>query len=152
VKSSEIAVEAARPQDVEVLATLFEAYRAFYRRAPDPDAARSFVAERVAAGDTRFFLARAGREVVGFVHLVPSFDTLAMSPMWLLEDLFVLPERRRRGVGDALLRHAESFARASGASRLTLSTAHTNRVAQRRYEASGYRHDEEFRTYHRSLR
>jgi ribosomal protein S18 acetylase RimI-like enzyme len=142
----------AAVDDVEGLADLFDAYRRFYGRSADVTSARCYVQERLTDGPTRFFVERKEREVRGFVHLLPSFDTLAMRPMWILEDLFVEPSARGEGIGAALLTHAEQFAREAGASRLTLSTAHTNVVAQRLYERHGWVLDTEFRHYHRSLR
>ncbi len=75
-----------------------------------------------------------------------------MTDAWILEDLFVDPNARRCGIGSALLRHTESFARRVGATRLSLATAHTNTQAQRLYEAHGYRLNDTFRTYTLSLR
>ena len=80
---------AANAGDVPQLAALFDAYRQFYGRAGDAGAARRYVGERL-AGPTRFFVDREGEQLRGFVHLLPSFDTLAMRPMWILEDLFVI--------------------------------------------------------------
>lgn len=93
--------------DVKPLAKLFDAYRRFYHRSADLDAAQEFVEQRVANGPTRFFVARNRSDLAGFVHLLPSFDTLAMKPSWILEDLYVEPEFRNAGVGAALLRHAD---------------------------------------------
>ncbi len=138
-------------EDVDKLAQLFDAYRRFYERAGDLEGARRYVRERLRDGPTRFFIHREDAAIRGFVHLLPSFDTLAMRPMWNLEDLFVEPSARGMGIGAALLAHAEQFARAAGASRLTLSTAHTNTAAQRLYERSGWLLDREFRYYHRIL-
>ncbi len=75
-----------------------------------------------------------------------------MTDAWILEDLFVDPNARKAGIGSALLRHAEAFARSVGATRLSLSTAHTNTQAQRLYEAHGYQLNEMFRTYNLNLR
>ncbi len=136
--------------DVERLGALFDAYRRFYGRDGDLDAARRYVRERL-DGPTRFFVDDGGGALRGFVHLLPSYDTLAMRPSWILEDLFVDPAARRSGVGEALLRFAEEFAREGGAARMTLSTAHTNRTAQRLYERLGWMLDNDFRYYHRML-
>ncbi len=113
---------------------------------------RRFVQKRRAAETTRFFIAKdSDAEMVGFVHLLPSFDTLALLPMWILEDLFVASSHRRRGIASALLRYAENFARKTGAARLSLTTAITNEPAQRLYLSHGYQRDELFWMYHRML-
>ena len=92
-----------------------------------------------------------GLPALGFVHLMPSISTVAMRPIWLLEDLFVVPAGRRKGVATALMTYAENFARETGAERLTLATAHDNRQAQSLYLSLGYLKEEHFWYYHRVL-
>ena len=61
---------------------------------------------------------------------------------YVLSDLFVIPEARRRGVGTRLLKSAVETARAAGAVRVELATAITNVSAQRLYESLGWQRDE----------
>ena len=75
-----------------------------------------------------------------------------MLPIWYLEDLFVSPAARRKGVGEALVREAERFARSIGAERLTLATARDNFTAQALYRKAGYVPEERFLYFHRKLR
>jgi ribosomal protein S18 acetylase RimI-like enzyme len=148
-----LTIRPATPADVPDLARLFDAYRVFYQRTSDPAAAHACVSEQLAKAVTRFFIARddAQNSALGFVHLIPSLGTLAMRPIWYLEDLFVIPAARRRGVGRALMLHAEQFARDTGAERLTLSTAHDNHAAQALYRSVGYVRDDVFWQFHRTL-
>ncbi len=146
-----VSVLEATLRDVDALAALFDAYRVFYERASDIESSKRFVEERLAKRTTNFFLAARDNKAVGFVHLLPSFDTLAMKRTWLLEDLFVELLQRRSGVGASLLRCAERFAVSTEAARISLTTAHTNAAAQRLYLANGYQRDEVFLTYHRML-
>lgn len=147
------AIRPATPADVHDLARLFDDYRVFYKRASEPAAAHAFVSEQLANGFTRFFIARddAQNSALGFVHLIPSLGTLAMRPIWYLEDLFVTPAARRRGIGRALMLNAEQFARSTGAERLTLSTAHDNHAAQALYRSVGYVRDGVFWQFHLTL-
>jgi GNAT superfamily N-acetyltransferase len=144
-------VDPASPGDAPSLAVLFEEYRLFYGVPPDPQGSAAFVKARLEKRVTRFLVARRAHELLGFAHLLPSFDTLATSPMWILEDLFVNPLFRRRGIGSSLLQAAEKLALETGADRLTLATAHSNVIAQRLYEKHGWMLDKAFRHYHRIL-
>ena len=77
--------------------------------------------------------------------------------MWVLEDYFtheryahisviaVSADMQGRGVGAALMAHAEAWARARGHTRVTLSVFERNHRAQRLYERAGY--DVEMRRY-----
>jgi ribosomal protein S18 acetylase RimI-like enzyme len=150
-------VQPALLTDVGELAELFDAYRVFYKAEsalPQAEAfVRGLVAQRHPHLKTHFFLAREaeGLPALGFVHLMPSISTVAMRPMWLLEDLYVAPAGRRKGVASALMAHAEKFARETGAERLTLATAHDNRHAQSLYKQMGYVKEDHFWYYHRML-
>ena len=63
-------------------------------------------------------IARLGAEPVGFALFFHTFSTfLARRGLWL-EDLFVLPEARGRGVGKALLRAVAGVAAARGCGRV----------------------------------
>lgn len=140
-------------EDVAELAALFDAYRVFYGAEPAPVKADAFVHGLITHGKTHFFLAREeeGSPPLGFVHLMPSIGTVAMRPIWLLEDLYVAPAGRRKGVATALMSYSENFARQTGAERLTLATAHDNRLAQSLYRRMGYAKEEHFWYYHRML-
>jgi GNAT superfamily N-acetyltransferase len=134
--------------DLEPLAALVDAYRVFYELPSDVAAARRYVRERLERGDSRFFVVRApDAGLAAFAHLVPSLDTLTLRPIGILEDIFVAEAHRKAGIGGALLDAAADYARVLGFARLTLSTAHQNRAAQRLYLAHGYVPDQRFRSF-----
>ena len=144
-------IEAASTSDLEDLLRLYIAYRIFYGEAPEEQRATAFIHDRLTQSSGRYFLAKNGNTAVGFMHLIPSTNTLAMRPIWFLEDLYVSTPARGQGVATALLRHAEEFARNAGAERLTLATAHDNLAAQRIYKKLGYVREEHFLYFHRLL-
>jgi ribosomal protein S18 acetylase RimI-like enzyme len=143
-------IRAARPEDLPELARLFDAYRVFYRAPSDLAAAERFLRDRFARGDSHLFVALSPREVklAGFTQLYPSFSSVSMARIYVLNDLFVDPAARRGGVGRALLEAAHAFARSQGAVRVSLETAVDNATAQRLYEAVGYARDAAFYRYH----
>jgi ribosomal protein S18 acetylase RimI-like enzyme len=57
---------------------------------------------------------------------------------WLLNDLFIDTNYRKRGIGEALLKAAAVFAKNHGATFLQLETAADNYAAQNLYEATGF--------------
>jgi GNAT superfamily N-acetyltransferase len=138
-------------EQVEVVVPLFDAYRQFYGQPPDPDGARRFLAERLGRGDSVIFAVVEGGRALGFTQLYPSFSSVSMRPTWVLNDLFVAEDARRRGVGGQLLRAARDHAMKTGAARLALSTAVTNTKAQALYEREGWRRDTVFLHYEYEL-
>jgi ribosomal protein S18 acetylase RimI-like enzyme len=96
--------------------------------------ARTFVAD--AGGD------RHGRDVLGCavvsVEPAPAFGPWTHPALAHLDAIAVQPGSRRRGLGRALLTHAEEHARARGAVSLSLITAANNRPARRLFRDAGY--------------
>ncbi len=146
-------IERAGPADIDAVLPLFQAYLAFYRRKRTDEEARAFLSERIAHEQSVIFVARdAAGAAIGFTQLYPFFSSLELRPTWLLNDLYVAPTARRSGVALALLRRAEAHARETGATRMTLDTAISNRTAQRVYENAGWSPEHEFIVYARSIK
>jgi ribosomal protein S18 acetylase RimI-like enzyme len=145
-------VRLAEKADLAALAILFDAYRVFYKQESDPPAAERFLRDRFRQRDSTIFMATQGdSEAVGFVQLYPSFSSVSMRRIFILNDLFVAPVARRTGVGDALIHASHTYASKEGAARLSLSTAIDNVSAQALYEGTGFKRDESFYQYHRQL-
>ncbi len=137
--------------DLDLIVPLFDAYRQFYRQAPDPEGARRFLLERFRYNQSVIFLASLNSAAIGFTQLYPSFSSASMAPILILNDLFVATEGRRHGVATALLDAAAEYGRRTGAVRLMLSTEATNTTAQSVYERNGWKRDTVFWTYQLAL-
>jgi GNAT superfamily N-acetyltransferase len=148
IKMSNITTRQAVLSDINVLAPLFDGYRQFYGRASDILAAREFLLERFNHGESVIFLVLEGDVPLGFTQLYPSFSSVSMARVFVLNDLFVIERARRRGVASKLLTAATEFAKEVGAVRVSLSTATTNETAQTLYQSSGWKRDEQFFVYH----
>ena len=135
--------------DLSILVPLFDAYRQFYRRPPDPELAERFLRERLSRGESIVFLATEAENGagVGFTQLYPTFCSTSAAPLLVLYDLYVTPAVRGQGVGRRLMERAHQYGREHGFQRVMLQTAHTNVSAQGLYESLGYVLDSEFRVY-----
>ena len=76
-------------------------------------------------------------KVVGFALFFPNYSTFLTQPGIYLEDLFVLPEYRRRGIGKAMLSHLGKLAVARNAGRLEWSVLDWNASAIAFYQDMG---------------
>ncbi len=146
-----VEVRQATVADLDVLVPLFDAYRQFYRQPSEPERARRFLLDRFEHNQSVIFLAFDGNVAAGFTQLYPSFSSTGMARIFVLNDLFVVPEARGRGVGTALLRAAEDYGRRVGALRLALSTEISNTKAQSVYESLGWKRDTIFYHYQLAL-
>jgi len=83
----------------------------------------------------------------GYAVLFETYSTFRASPTLYLEDIFVLPEYRRRGIGTALLRHCIQIAHDRGCLRMEWTCLDWNKRAQEVYERIGARHLSEWFLY-----
>ena len=140
----------AEPRHAGLVAPLFDAYRQFYRQPPDLAGAHRFISERLQANQSVVFVALLESDTaraVGFVQLYPAFSSISMKPLWILNDLYVIPEARKQGVAKALMESARQLALSTGSKELILETAADNFSAQKLYEQLGYQRDVEFYRY-----
>ncbi|MFZ2507299.1 MAG: GNAT family N-acetyltransferase [Steroidobacteraceae bacterium] len=147
-----VSTRIATIRDLDAVAPLFDAYRQFYQQAPDLPRARKFIRERMVRNESVVLVAGAdGGKIVGFTQLYPTFCSVRAAHTYVLYDLFVAPEARGRGAGRALMLAAEAHAAKTGAARLELSTARTNKTAQALYEKLAWVRDEAFYVYGKSI-
>lgn len=139
----------ARLENLEAVSGLFDRYRVFYKASSDPERAKKFIAERLRIRDSTILIASDDDRIVGFTQLYPSFSSVSLAPIWILNDLFVDEAYRGNGVAKLLMSAAENFARETGAIRIVLATQTSNLAAQALYELRGYAKDKDF--YHYAL-
>lgn len=144
-------IERVVSEDLELLIPLFDEYRVFYGAASNEEGARVFLSERLKQDESVIFIVVEGegaeKRAWGFTQLYPSFSSISMQRLWILNDLFVTPELRGRGLGSKLLEEARDYAIHTKTKGLTLTTMTENVGAQRLYTAQGYIQDNEFYTY-----
>ena len=148
-KPADVTIVRAERKDLENVIPLFESYRQFYGQRSDLAAARTFVGDRMDRDDSVIYVAYTNSgEAAGFTQLYPSFSSVSLKALWILNDLFVRSDVRHGGVGRALLERARQHAVETGAKGLVLSTGIGNEAAQTLYESCGWQRDEEFFQYH----
>ena len=132
--------ELARQSDlarlVELLGILFESEAEFSADAQKQRTALEALLAEPAKG--RIFVAREARQVVAMASLLYTISTAVGGKAALFEDLVVAPEYRKRGIGEALLKHVVNEARKDGVLRITLLTDMQNERAQAMYRRAGF--------------
>jgi GNAT superfamily N-acetyltransferase len=91
--------------------------------------------------------AKAESEAVGFAVWFHTFSTFLSRPGLYLEDLFVLPAWRGRGIGRALIRHLARVAVERGCGRMEWAVLDWNDPAIGFYRSIGARPMDEWTVY-----
>ncbi|MCI0764422.1 GNAT family N-acetyltransferase [Bacillus sp. TL12] len=133
--------------DLEGLADVFNNYRMFYRQESNVEGAKIFLRNRIEREESIIFVAVEDGKYLGFTQLYPSFSSISMKELWILNDLFVQEGKRGAGIGKKLLEAAKTFALENGAKGLKLQTEIDNISAQRLYAENGYLRDNRYFHY-----
>lgn len=138
-------------EDLDGVSNLFNLYRMFYEQASDLEGAKAYIKERVEMKESIIFVVKNKETYVGFTQLYPTFSSISMKKVWILNDLYVDVAARKQGVGEMLLQKVKDYAVETGAKSISLSTAPDNYAAQRLYERNGYVQDSQFYHYELSV-
>jgi len=89
---------------------LFDQYRVFYKQESDIERAKTFIQARLDNNESVIFVALSSDKTpVGFTQLYPKYSSARTVKNWILNDLFVLKEFRKQGVGESLIKTAMNF-------------------------------------------
>lgn len=124
--------------DLGELLPLMRAYCDFYAVAPSDEAllglSRALIADPEREGVQ--LLARDGG-AVGFATIFWSWATTSAERIGVMNDLFVAPEARGKGVAETLIEACRAECAAHGAGKLTWQTAPDNATAMKLYDRIG---------------
>ncbi len=128
---------------IHQLVDLFDAYRVWYRMAPDKKTATEFLGNRIKNSESEVFLALTEEgKAVGFTQLYPLFSSTRMKRLWLLNDLFVAPEFRGQGISKLLIGRAKELAYDTNAAGISLETEKSNHIGNQLYPRAGFELDD----------
>ena len=142
-------IRAGERSDVPLIAELIRGL-AKYERLEDEVTMTEAKLDRALFGQRAYaetLIAEDGGKAVGFALFFHNFSTFLAQPGIYLEDLFVLPEARGKGVGRALLERLAQIAVERECGRLEWSVLDWNRDAIRFYESLGATPNSEWTVY-----
>ena len=138
-------------EDIETITVLFDLYRQFYEQTSDTDSAKKFLEERIRKNESVIFLAMENNDNnsgIGFVQLYPAFSSVSMKRIWILNDLYVSEDHRKKGVAEALIMASKELAEQTNAKGLVIETHNSNHSAQKLYDKIGFKKDNEHFYYY----
>lgn len=140
-------IKKATLEDLEACTLLFDKYMVFYNKPSDLEKHRSFLQERIGRHEATVFLAFENYKAIGFTLVYPTFSSVRLSKILILNDLYVEKEQRKNGIGEKLIQKVIELAKLSNADLVRLRTANDNYIAQGLYEKLNFKRDEKFLTY-----
>lgn len=132
---AETLIRSALPADEDAWRRLWRGYCDFYA-ATVPDHITDRTWKRILDPDSAILcmVAEVEGQVCGFANCVVHENTWEIQPVCYLEDLFVVPSARGRGIGRAMIDWLRNAMRAEGWARLYWVTRQDNAAARKLYD------------------
>lgn len=150
LKRTSVIIQQASAQHVKELGALFDIYRKTVAGTGDQQATTLFVENHINNKTSVIFIAQPDHNslsIYGFINLYPSYSTLALQQLWILNDLYVAEKARGKGIATLLIQHVIEFAAKSGAVRIELKTEVSNHGARKLYEELRFKVDKQHLYY-----
>jgi GNAT superfamily N-acetyltransferase len=134
-----LSIRRARPDEAGLVLSLVEELAEYEKLSHEVEATEAMIADALFGDNPRLFcdIAEWNSEVAGFAVWFINFSTFSGRSGIYLEDLFVRPALRGKGIGKALLTHLAKECVANGWSRLQWSVLDWNTLAIEFYKSLG---------------
>jgi len=131
-----LTIERVKGDNFRDLLRLIEGLAKFEKLAPPDKAAKRRLRRDSLSKNPRCeaYLGRLGSRYVAYVILYFTYSSFRALPTLYLEDIFVLEEYRRRGIGQAMFDLCVERAKKEGCGRIEFTVLDWNKSAQRFYE------------------
>lgn len=140
-----VALQRAGPADLERIVPLVGAYHAFEHIDSRADQRESALGRLLAEPELGgIWLIFENRELAGYIALCRGFSIEFNGFDAFVDEFFLAPEFRGRGIGKAVLAAIKSEAREAGINALHLEVARDNRNARRLYSGAGFEAREKY--------
>jgi GNAT superfamily N-acetyltransferase len=145
-----VTIRPAEAPDGETFLALVDALADYEKLdRPSPDARRRLLHDAFGPEPRRIqvYLAEVGGNSVAYAITLETYSSFLALPTLYLEDLFVLPEARRHGIGRAMFRYLAGEAVRCGCGRMEWTVLNWNRLTIDFYDRLGARHMKEWYLY-----
>lgn len=134
-------IELCRPEDAPLLAPLIASLAAEEgTKAADLADIETVVSALLQSGASDFVLAMVDEQPVGCLQIAYRLSTWNAAPYAYLEDFYLSPEARARGIGTKMLDYALQRAEGQRVLHVALDVRAANNAAQRLYGRFGFYH------------
>ena len=139
VKSTALVIRRARPDEAGLVLSLVRELAEYEKLLHEVEATETMIADALFSANPRLFcdIAEWNGEVAGLAVWFVNFSTFSGRSGIYLEDLFVRPALRGKGIGKALLSHLAKECVSNGWSRLQWSVLDWNTPSIEFYKSLG---------------
>ncbi|MCM2680511.1 GNAT family N-acetyltransferase [Echinimonas agarilytica] len=133
---------------IDALGELFDKYRQFYGQHTDLTTAKRFIRDRLWNEESVIFMVwDESNKPAGFAQLYPTYSSVSMRKVWIVNDVFIDPDFRSSGYAKALLDAVSHYGKQTEALALKLAISADNDPGKSLYESAGFTRITQFDHY-----
>jgi GNAT superfamily N-acetyltransferase len=138
-QASAVSIEKVTAETFEALITLIEKLAAYENLPPPNQDAKMRLRKDYLSERPKYeaYIAKCGDTYIGYFTYFYTYSTFLAQPTLYLEDIFVLQEFRRRGVGEEIFGFIKQVAKREGCGRIEFTVLKWNKTAQQFYRKIG---------------
>src|SRR5699024_9895254 len=111
VTSNDIIIMKAGLNQLELVVKLFKEYRTFYKKLANIEEEKKFIYDRIINQQSVIFLAtHRNKNPLGFVQLYPSFSSVNLTKIWILNDLYFAQTARHHSEANIYIQKSSTYA------------------------------------------
>ncbi len=136
---NEITIRRAAAEDSSTVISLLTALAEYEKLTPPDSAGRERLSAEMSSANPRFeaYLAESDGKAIGYAIVFETYGSFMAKPKLYLEDLFILPEYRSRGIGKVLFQAMINQAKLRGCAKLEWTALDWNTPAHDFYRKMG---------------
>jgi ribosomal protein S18 acetylase RimI-like enzyme len=130
-----LVIRRVTPETFDGFLTLIDKLAEFEKLAPPSEEARSRLRKDCLSKKPKFeaYIGKIGEECVAYVICLLTYSSFQALPTLFLEDIFVLEEYRRQGIGQKMFDYCKRRAQRKGCARIEFIVLKWNESAQKFY-------------------
>lgn len=144
---AKIRIKQIGKSEIKSIITPFTNYMKFYDREIKEGKFEDYFESIIEDERVFVFTANLDNSVAGLMVIYQTFSSFECGKILFLNDLWVEPEFRKLGIGQALMTKIKEIAKEKNCERVDLQTDLTNTKARTLYEKNGMIADKEFINY-----
>lgn len=137
--------------DLERISILFDEYRQRYKQPSNIKSVSDYLLRRLENQEALIYLVESDEDLHGFAVLYPSFSSIGLSAIWLLNDFYLASGNNKRGMAQALLKRIAQDCEEAGVIRVEVSTIKENHRLHKLYRDNGFEKDYKYDYYYLPL-
>ncbi|NVK22194.1 MAG: GNAT family N-acetyltransferase [Kangiellaceae bacterium] len=137
--------------EIEEFVPHFDSYRQRYKQDSEVERISEFLRHLLEKQAAKIFVSYESSEdqqhMTGFVILYPSYSSIGLAPIWILNDFYVFAGEKKRETARALLDQAAKLCKLTDAIRIEVTTRKENYRLHKLYKEYGFEKDYKYDYY-----